>query len=233
MPGPAGGLQKFAPCLSAGLSSPLYMKRILLAAALLALPAFARPALHTWTDKDGVYHVSDEPPPEPARSSPRRSVPPAVPAKRADRWWERRNDAPPDEIDRAAQVNNIPAELVRAVIWAESNGDSSARSHAGAVGLMQLMPQTAGEMFVRDPVDPAQNIQGGTRYLRWLANQFQGDMLLTLAAYNAGPEAVRKYGGVPPFEETRQYCKKVMAYYRQLKAQSAQGKLASNQEPGK
>jgi soluble lytic murein transglycosylase-like protein len=104
-------------------------------------------------------------------------------------------------------------------------------SHAGAVGLMQLMPHTAGEMYVQDPVDPAQNIMGGTRYLRWLANQFKGDMLLTLAAYNAGPDAVKKYGGVPPFEETRTYCKRVMAYYRQLKAQAARSKLASNQEP--
>ncbi len=210
------------------------MMRTLLTALLIAAPAFARPALHTWTDKDGVLHISDDPPPPPSRvrNSPRKTTP-AAPAKRADRWWERRSDAPPDEIDRAAQLNNIPAELVRAVIWAESGGDSSARSHAGAVGLMQLMPQTAGEMYVQDAIDPAQNIQGGTRYLRWLANQFRGDMLLTLAAYNAGPDAVRKYGGVPPFDETRQYCKKVMAYYRQLKAQSVHEKLASSQEPEK
>jgi soluble lytic murein transglycosylase-like protein len=85
---------------------------------------------------------------------------------------------------------------------------------------MQLMPRTAGEMYVEDPVDPAQNIMGGTRYLRWLANQFNGDMILTLAAYNAGPDAVRKYGGVPPFEETRQYVKRVIAYYQQLKART-------------
>src|SRR5207302_948109 len=82
-------------------------------------------------------------------------------------------------------------------------GDAAAISRAGAIGLMQLMPHTAGTMYVEDPVDPAQNIMGGTRYIRWLANQFNGDMLLTLAAYNAGPEAVRKYGGVPPFDETR------------------------------
>jgi soluble lytic murein transglycosylase-like protein len=108
---------------------------------------------------------------------------------------------------------------VRAVIWAESAGDAGAISTAGAIGLMQLMPRTAGEMFVEDPVDPAQNIMGGTRYLRWLANQFNGDMILTLAAYNAGPDAVRKYGGVPPFEETRVYVRRVVAYYQQLRAQ--------------
>ena len=211
------------------------MVRILLTFVLLAaLPAAARQPLHMWTDKDGVLHVEDTPPPPRARAAPRKVAPPAAPApaaKKAERWWEKRSDAPPDEIDRAAAYYNVPAELVRAVIWAESGGDAGAVSHAGAIGLMQLMPHTAGEMYVQDPVDPAQNIMGGTRYLRWLANQFGGDMLLTLAAYNAGPDAVKKYGGVPPFEETRTYCKRVMAYYRQLKAE-AQKRLASNREPG-
>lgn len=192
------------------------MLRLLLATVLLALPAAARPPLHTWTDKDGVLHVEDVPPTR-TRSSPRKPGPPAS-TKKGDRWWEKRSDAPPDEIDRAAALYNVPAELVRAVIWAESAGDASAVSHRGAVGLMQLMPHTAGEMYVQDPVDPAQNIMGGTRYLRWLANEFKGDMILTLAAYNAGPEAVKKYGGVPPFEETRTYVKKVIAYYQQLRS---------------
>ncbi len=205
------------------------MTRLLLACLLFAPPVSARAALHKWVDKDGVLHVEDNPPPPASRvhGSPRQAV---APVKKANNWWERRNDAPPDEIDRAAQVYNVPAELVRAVIWAESAGDASAVSRTGALGLMQLMPRTAGDMYVQDPVDPAQNIMGGTRYLRFLANQFNGDMLLTLAAYNAGPDAVRKYGGVPPFDETRQYCKKVMAYYRQLRAKSPR-KLASNQEP--
>src|SRR5205085_3887051 len=130
------------------------------------------------------------PPPRAARAAPRKVAPAAPPqTARTGRWWERRSDAPPDEIDRAAQLYNVPAELVRAVIWAESAGDASAVSHRGAVGLMQLMPRTAGQMYVDDPVDPRQNIQGGTRYLRTLANQFGGDMLLTVAAYNAGPDA--------------------------------------------
>jgi soluble lytic murein transglycosylase-like protein len=200
------------------------MVRAILASALLALPAAARAPLHTWTDMDGVLHVEDVPPPVRARSAPRKSPPGAqvsIPEpKRGERWWERRSDAPPDEIDRAAALYNIPAELVRAVIWAESAGDAAAISRAGAIGLMQLMPHTAGNMYVEDPVDPAQNIMGGTRYIRWLANQFNGDMLLTLAAYNAGPEAVRKYGGVPPFDETRQYVRRVVAYYQQLRAET-------------
>lgn len=224
------------------------MVRLLLAAALaVALPASARSPLHMWTDKDGVLHVDDVPPTASRRAwrgaaegRPQASAGegggPADgrrPAAGAPQGPSKRSDAPPDEIDRAAQLYNVPAELVRAVIWAESAGDAAAVSPVGALGLMQLMPRTAGDMFVQDPVDPAQNIMGGTRYLRWLANQFGGDMLLTLAAYNAGPEAVRKYNGVPPFDETRQYCKKVMAHYRQLKAQSARGKLASNLEPAK
>jgi soluble lytic murein transglycosylase-like protein len=203
------------------------MVRFFLAIALLALPAAARSPLHTWTDKDGVLHVEDVPPPRRARTAPRKS--PETPAKQSERWWERRSDAPPDEIDRAAAKYKIPAELVRAVIWAESNGDAAAISRAGAIGLMQLMPRTAGDMYVEDPVDPAQNIMGGTRYLRWLANEFKGDMVLTLAAYNAGPEAVRKYGGVPPFAETREYVKRVLAYYKQLRAErkTAQKKVVA------
>jgi len=211
------------------------MGRFLLAIALLALPAAARPPLHTWTDKEGVLHIEDVPPP-PAKASPRKGSKPAqvnVPAqKKGERWWERRSDAPPDEIDKAAARYKIPAELVRAVIWAESAGDGGAISSAGAIGLMQLMPRTAGEMYVEDPVDPAQNIMGGTRYLRWLANQFNGDMMLTLAAYNAGPEAVRKYGGIPPFEETREYVKRVIAYYQQLRAQRKVAKQQPKGAPG-
>jgi soluble lytic murein transglycosylase-like protein len=200
------------------------MLRIALATALLALPALARSPLHMWTDKDGVLHVEDTP--QYSGPAPRRAPKPAA------KLGTRRSDAPPDEIEKAAARYKIPAELVRAVIMAESAGDASAVSHRGAVGLMQLMPQTAGEMFVVDPVDPAQNIAGGTRYLRTLANMFNGDMLLTIAAYNAGPDAVRKYNGVPPFDETREYCRRVMAYYRQLK-QEAKEKLARAEEPRK
>ncbi len=201
-------------------------RSVLAAAFLLAAPVAVRAGpLHSWVDKDGVYHVEDGPP-EKSRKPPRKVAPPEQPEgqkpqaaneKRQGRWWERRSDAPPDEIDRAAKVYNIPAELIRAVIAVESAGDTAAISHKGAVGLMQLMPETAGRMFVEDPVDPAQNIMGGTRYLRQLANEFAGDMVLVLAAYNAGPDAVRKYKGVPPFDETRLYVKKVLAYYYQLK----------------
>jgi soluble lytic murein transglycosylase-like protein len=209
------------------------MLRLVLLTALFALPAAARSPLHMWTDADGVLHVDDTPQyTGPARRSVRAGASSRAAVPIPKKLSSRRSDAPPDQIDKAAATYKIPSELVRAVIWAESAGDASAISHRGAIGLMQLMPQTAGQMYVNDPVDPAQNIQGGTRYLRLLANQFGGDMLLTIAAYNAGPEAVKKYNGVPPFEETRQYCKKVMSYYHQLKAESKQ-KLAQAGEPPK
>jgi soluble lytic murein transglycosylase-like protein len=217
------------------------MARFLLAAAfLLAAPVAVRAGpLHSWIDEDGVYHVSDTPPAK-KRKSPRSVAnpsasqpanpeqPQAARARRAPRWWERRSDAPPDEIDRAAKIFNIPAELIRAVIAVESAGDTAAVSHRGAKGLMQLMPETAGQMYVEDPVDPAQNIMGGTRYLRQLANDFGGDMVLVLAAYNAGPDAVRKYKGIPPFDETRQYVKKVLDYYFQLKRVAKQTQVADS-----
>ncbi len=197
-----------------------------LAAALLvaAGPASARPKLYQWVDKDGVTHLDDNPPPQGVQARVRPvSRPPAKPGKKAPAldWWERSNDAPPDEIDKAAATYNIPAELIRAVIAVESAGDASARSNKGAIGLMQLIPDTAKKMYVEDAVDPRQNIQGGTRYLRTLANQFNGDMMLVLAAYNAGPEAVRKFNGVPPFEETRAYVRKVMQRYNDYKLKAA------------
>jgi len=199
------------------------MSRLLLAltsalVCAVAPAALQAASLRTWIDRDGVYHVEDAPRPQASR---------APASKSKTRWWERRSDAPPDQIDRAATMYNIPAELIRAVIAVESAGDTAAVSHRGAIGLMQLMPQTAGQMYVEDPVDPAQNILGGTRYLRHLANQFAGDMMLVLAAYNAGPEAVRKYRGVPPYEETRQYVKKVLGYYAELKRMGAKPTPAS------
>jgi len=101
----------------------------------------------------------------------------------------------------------------------ESNFDHRAISEKGAVGLMQLMPDTAREMYVADAYEPSQNIEGGARYLRILANQFQGDLVKTLAAYNAGPDAVRRAGDtVPDIPETREYVRKVVALYQAYRA---------------
>lgn len=107
----------------------------------------------------------------------------------------------------------VSPALVLAVIAVESDGRSGATSHKGAQGLMQLMPDTAQRFDVGDSLSPAENIGGGVAYLDWLLREFEGDAILALAGYNAGENAVRKHGGVPPFAETRDYIPKVLAAY--------------------
>jgi soluble lytic murein transglycosylase-like protein len=120
-------------------------------------------------------------------------------------------------IRQAAILYQIPEELIRAVIMVESNYDPRAVSPTGAQGLMQLMPETALRMTVRDAFDPRENIFGGTRYLRVLANMFNGDLELTIAGYNAGEAAVVRYAGIPPYEETQGYVTRVQTYYRRYR----------------
>lgn len=117
-------------------------------------------------------------------------------------------------ILRYSSQHQLHPALIRAVIKAESNFDPRAVSRAGAVGLMQLMPQTAVRLDVRDMYDPDDNVGGGTKYLRQLLDRFHGNLPLALAAYNAGENAVVRYQALPPFEETRQYVRKVLRYYR-------------------
>ena len=119
----------------------------------------------------------------------------------------------------AAAKYALPEELLLAVMAVESNFDPRALSEKGAVGLMQLMPGTAKDMYVYDAWAPEQNIDGGARYLRVLANMYGGDLVKTLAAYNAGPDAVRRAGDtVPNIPETREYVRKVVALYQAFKA---------------
>jgi soluble lytic murein transglycosylase-like protein len=124
-----------------------------------------------------------------------------------------------DHIRAASAKYRLPEALILAVMAVESNFDPRALSDKGAMGLMQLMPGTARDLYVADAWDPAQNIEGGTRYLRLLANQYAGDIIRTLAAYNAGPEAVRRAGDtVPDIPETKEYVRKVVALYQAYKA---------------
>ena len=122
-----------------------------------------------------------------------------------------------DLIEPAAAKYALDPNLVAAVIWAESSGDPKAVSTKGAQGLMQLMPKTARDMGVSDVLDPSQNVDGGSRYLREMLDRHDGDLSRALAAYNAGPEAVRKYGGIPPFRETQNYVGKVMRAYERAR----------------
>ena len=118
-----------------------------------------------------------------------------------------------DLIRSASGRYHVDALLVRAVIKAESDFRSNARSNKGAMGLMQLMPETARLHNVIDAYDPSENVDGGVRHLRMLLDRYQGDIELSLAAYNAGSGAVEKHGGIPPFAETREYVRRVVRLY--------------------
>ena len=117
-------------------------------------------------------------------------------------------------ISRFSREHQLHPALIRAVIKAESDFDPLAVSRSGAIGLMQLMPQTAVRLDVRDLYDPEDNIGGGTKYLRQLLDRFRGNLPLALAAYNAGEHVVDRYRTLPPIDETRQYVRKVLRFYR-------------------
>jgi hypothetical protein len=131
-------------------------------------------------------------------------------------------------VQDASQRNRVDAELILSVIRAESAFRSNAVSPKGALGLMQLMPQTAAQLGVRDALDPAANVEGGTRYLRQLLDRYNNDVTKALAAYNAGPEHVDQYRGIPPYSETRAYLVKVITDFNRHKQARLQ---ASREQP--
>ena len=199
-------------------------KRILLMGVLL-VPAAARGGeVYSYVDADGVVHFTNAPSDGRYRKVTRtsdvagvyRPTPRPVASSPAPSSGLAGYDL---HIRTAAEKYRLPVELLRAVMAVESNYNARAVSEKGAVGLMQLMPRTAQDMYVGDIWDPAQNIDGGARYLRTLANQYQGDVVKTLAAYNAGPDAVRRAGGaVPNIPETREYVRRVLALYQDFRA---------------
>jgi hypothetical protein len=193
--------------------------------AVVVSPAPASADIFTYTDAEGVMHFANKPTGDgrfklylKGRDRGSRKPPPGVvPVPPSDRSPERytRYDL---WIRQAATLYQIPEELVRAVIKVESDYDPRAVSQMGAQGLMQLIPETAERMQIRDPLDPREAIFGGTRYLRILANMFNGDLELTIAGYNAGENAVVRYAGIPPYEETQAYVGKVLSYYRRYRS---------------
>jgi soluble lytic murein transglycosylase-like protein len=193
------------------------------ALALLALAVglcAARPAaaqIYVYEDENGVVHFSDtrhhdgfhRHEPDPYQGSLALGTPSSK-GSGANRF--------DPLILRASREYRMSPGLVKAVIHVESKFDPRAISRRGARGLMQLMPGTAGELGVRDPFNPWQNIDGGTRYLQQMVERFDGDLRLGLAAYHAGPAKVVQYGGIPPYRATRQYVDRVLKLYRRYHA---------------
>jgi soluble lytic murein transglycosylase-like protein len=209
----------------------------LVVAAAALLPLTAAADIYQWTDANGVVHFSSKATPQgklyvrskAGASTPtvRPGVTPFSPQDRDPARYTRFDE----HVRQAAALYQIPEQLVRAIIKVESDYDPRAVSYAGARGLMQLMPATASRMQVRDIDDPRENIFGGVRYLRVLANMFNGDLALTVAAYNAGEDAVMRHRGIPPYAQTQDYVVKVTRYYQRYRtipdAAAASGAVAA------
>ncbi|WP_432822316.1 transglycosylase SLT domain-containing protein [Trichloromonas sp.] len=183
-------------------SSISHYSLLFLALLVLLVPSQGHADIYRHVDANGVVHFTDTPTSGQYRFFMKEKK------QRAER------SSVTDLILHYASVFNLDDSLVRAVIKVESDYNPNALSSKGAQGLMQLIPETARDMNVTDPFNPEDNIRGGSRYLRLMLDQFDGSLELALAAYNAGPGAVRRYGGIPPFEETRNYVEKVKKYLR-------------------
>jgi len=199
---------------------------LLVALGAVVLPALASADIYTYTGADGTIHFTNTPGGDKryrvyikgngweGHPSAAPGVTPVLPSDRDVGRYSRYDGW----IRQAATLYQIPEPLVRAIIRCESDYDPRAVSVSGARGLMQLMPETASLMQVRDIGDPHDNIFGGVRLLRILANEFNGDLELTVAAYNAGDVAVIRAGGIPPFQETRDYVVNVTRFYRRYRS---------------
>ncbi|MGB3096843.1 MAG: lytic transglycosylase domain-containing protein [Candidatus Deferrimicrobiaceae bacterium] len=188
--------------------------RIFLIIPFLLCPTVISADIYRHVDKDGVVHFTNTPDGFEGelylREAPKR--PPRRKSSGMDNRWMM------EYAERYSRANNLSPALIKAIIRAESDGERFAESPKGAQGVMQLMPFTARRMNVSDPFDPIENIEGGVKYLKELLGTFGGNLVHAVAAYNAGPNAVKKYGGIPPYKETRLYVKRVMNYYRQYQS---------------
>jgi soluble lytic murein transglycosylase-like protein len=188
--------------------------RIFLITSLFLCPTVIFADIYRYVDRDGVVHFTNTPRDSKGelylREAPK--IPPRGRSSSPKHAWMM------EYAERYSRANNLSPALVKAIIRAESNGERFAVSPKGAQGMMQLMPSTQRRMNVSDPFDPILNIEGGIRYIKELLGTFGGNLHHAVAAYNAGPAAVKKYGGIPPYPETRLYVKRVMDYYWQYQA---------------
>jgi soluble lytic murein transglycosylase-like protein len=203
----------------------MLFKRLIIAVVVTGSCAVASGAwaqIYKWTDENGIVHFSSE---RPAGNTAVQAF--RFPCYASDPTCSARVDwdsvplnrvAFPDIIREVSAVHGVEESLIRAIIHAESAYQPDAKSPKGAQGLMQLMPPTQDELGVRDPYDPIENIEGGTRYLAGLLEQFDGDIRLASAAYNAGPGAVQRYQGIPPYPETQEYVRRVGILHRRYRA---------------
>jgi len=197
------------------------LPRLTLTLLATATAGLAQADIYSFVDTAGVTHFTNVP--VDGRYRLLLATAPAERAARPENWVGKSAIFEP-LIQRAARSQALPPELVRAVIVVESAFNPRAVSRRGAVGLMQLRPATARRYGVADAFDPEQNISAGVRYLRDLLARYGNDLELTLAAYNAGEDAVERYGHqIPPFSETRHYVPTVLRIYRSLLAQQRAG----------
>jgi len=191
----------------------------LMLAGLLLLavtPAVVQADVYKWVDENGVVNFTNIAPSSKQHYQVLKFPCYASDPKCRSLSWEKvplNTRSYRSEIHGAAQINAVDESLIRAIIHAESAYQPDAQSPRGAQGLMQLMPATQRKLKISDPFDPASSIEAGTRHLADLLLEFNGDISLAAAAYNAGPTAVHKYGGVPPFDETREYVKRIKILY--------------------
>ena len=183
--------------------------------SFLLWPVVSGADIYRFVDRDGGVHYSNTQPDENftlyLREGPKSALRAPASAISGESWMT-------GYVDRFSRANDLPPALVHAIIKAESNGQRKAVSRKGAMGVMQLMPFTSKRLRVADPFDPIENIEGGIKYIKELLVTFEGNLTNTVAAYNAGPAAVRKYGGIPPYQETRLYVRRVMDLYRRYSA---------------
>lgn len=204
----AYGLLKFYQMMTRGIIKLFFIPIFCSALLVVTSPVPLYADIYVHMDSEGVLHFTNAPTSSNYKVFIREKPPPPSDSDVTDGF--NRYD---DLITEASKSHGISFSLLKALIKIESDFNPRAISSAGAIGLMQIMPENIKALNIKDPFDPWENIMGGTRYLKQLIRRFNGELPMALAAYNAGPNMVDRYKQIPPFKETENYVKKVMEYY--------------------